>query len=239
MRDPAKPAAPAPNAGGPRPRYKRKLSNYLIDKKLQLRYVMLVTILSAIIAGSLGTLIYKLRHTASDKINSDLITLKEQFGDRQTEDLNDKISEQMASDDRNDVFTMIGVGIGLVVILSGYLLIMTHKVAGPLYKVSLYFEKMANGKLGKVTPLRSGDMLQDFYVSFKEMHDALRERAKADNAALAKAVETLKASKNEGDYRGEGRQALDDELEKLGAHVEARKAALVDFPPRPTDVAAV
>lgn len=224
-------AAPPPQA--PRPKYKRKLSNYLIDKKLQLRYVVIVTLLSAVIATSLGTLIYKLRHTASDKINADLTALSEQFGDRQSEDLNSSISEQMAADDRNDALTMVGVGIGLAIILSGYLLIMTHKVAGPLYKVSLYFEKMANGKLGKVTPLRSGDMLQDFYASFKEMHDAVRERAKADNEALIKAVETLQASKNEGDYRGEGRAVLDEELAKLAAHNEARKAALVDFPPRP------
>jgi hypothetical protein len=223
-----KPAAPAAPT-----RHKRKLSNYLIDKKLQLRYVVAVTIISAVIATCLGTLIYKLRHTASDKINADLTALQAQFGDRQTEDLNANISEQMADDDRNDALTMVGVGIGLAIILSGYLLIMTHKVAGPLYKVSLYFEKMGNGKLGKVTPLRSGDMLQDFYASFKEMHDAVRERAKADNAALAAAVEKLRASKNEGDYRGEGRQGLDDEIEKLAAHVAARKDALVDFPPRP------
>ncbi len=33
------------SGGGGRPKYKRKLSNYLLDKKLQLRYVLLVTIL--------------------------------------------------------------------------------------------------------------------------------------------------------------------------------------------------
>ena len=38
-----------PKGGGRRGRapYKRKLSNYLLDKKLQLRYVLLVTILPA------------------------------------------------------------------------------------------------------------------------------------------------------------------------------------------------
>ena len=41
----------------PRSRRQRKLSNYLLDKKLQLRYVVLVTLLSAVIAGSLGYLI--------------------------------------------------------------------------------------------------------------------------------------------------------------------------------------
>ena len=221
-----------PQAAPPRPRYKRRLSNYLLDAKLQLRYVLMVTILSGLIAGSLGYLIYQQRHTASQSIEADLMALDDKFQDTQTEDLKQNIPAQMAAEDRNDALTMVGVGIGLVIILSGYLLIMTHKVAGPLYKVSMYFDRMANGQLGKVTPLRSGDMLQDFYVSFCESHDAIRARAIEDNATLAAAVETLKASKNEADYRGEARKTLDDELEKLAAHVEARKSALVDFPPR-------
>ena len=234
MSDPAKPAAPAPapNAGGPRPRYKRKLSNYLIDKKLQLRYVLVVTILSGIIAGSLGVMIYHQRHLASESIEKDLMALDDQVNDKQSEDLRHNIPAAMAAEDRNDALTMVGVGIGLAVILSGYLLIMTHKVAGPLFKVSMYFDRMAKGQLGKVTPLRSGDMLQDFYLSFAEMHDAVRARALEDNAALAAALDELKASKNLTDYRGDARAALDKELDQMTRHVDARKTALVDFPPR-------
>lgn len=221
--------APAPSAP---PRYKRRLSNFLLDKKLQLRYVLAVTLLSAVIAGSLGYLIYQQRHAASQSIEADLMALDAKFQDTQTEDLKQNIPAQMAAEDRNDALTMVGVGIGLAIILSGYLVIMTHKVAGPLYKVSMYFDRMAKGQLGKVTPLRSGDMLQDFYGNFCEMHDAVRARAIEDNDALAAAVDTLRATKDSGDYRGEARQALDDELDKLAAHVAARKAALVDFPPR-------
>ena len=59
---------PKGGAGGQRPVYKRKLSNYLLDKRLQLRYVLLVTILSGISSGSLGYLIYHQSATASDSI---------------------------------------------------------------------------------------------------------------------------------------------------------------------------
>ena len=52
--------------------YKRKLSNYLLDKKLQLRYVLLVTILSGVIAGALGYLIYQQKRAASESIEKDL-----------------------------------------------------------------------------------------------------------------------------------------------------------------------
>lgn len=214
-----------------RPRYKRKLSNYLLDKKLQLRYVLLVTILSGLITASLGYLIYQQRHKASASVEADLIALENKFkndggAQQQTEGLRERASSEMASDDRNDVFTMVGVGIGLVIVLSGYLLIMTHKVAGPLYKVSMYFDRMADGKVGKVTPLRKGDMLQDFYTTFCEMHDTMRARMTADRDAMEKATLALKATKPEGDYRGEGRAKLDEELTSMEQHLTARKTAL-------------
>jgi hypothetical protein len=211
----------------PTPRYKRKLSNYLLDKKLQLRYILLVTILSGLITASLGWLIYQQRHKASASVEEDLIALENKFhNDHQTDDLRENAAAEMAADDRNDVFTMIGVGIGLVVILSGYLLIMTHKVAGPLYKISMYFDRMADGRIGKVTPLRKGDMLQDFYTTFCEMHDSVRARLNVDHEEMSKALAALEASRNEADYRGEARAKLDEELTALSTHLEARKKAL-------------
>ena len=41
----------------PRSKHQRKLSNYLLDKNLQLRYILLVTLLSAVISGALGYIV--------------------------------------------------------------------------------------------------------------------------------------------------------------------------------------
>ncbi len=219
------PNVPPAIAQGPRPRYKRRLSNYLLDKKLQLRYVLVVTILSGLIAGSLGYLIYQQRHTASESIEKDLMALDAQFHDRQTDDLRQNIPAQMAADDRNDVFTMIGVGFGLVVILTGYLLIMTHKVAGPIFKISMYFDRMAEGRLGNVTALRKGDMLQEFFQSFRDMHEAMRARFVADNTALEKALATLRESRSQSENR-EANGKLDEELDRLAKHIDQRAKQL-------------
>ena len=212
QRPPTEPPPP------PRPRYKRRLSNYLLDKKLQLRYVLFVTLLTAIIAGALGYLIYVQRHSASSSIESDLT---EQFSNELQ-----GISNKLDAEDRMLIYKMIGVGVGLVIILSAYLTIMTHKVAGPLYKVSMYFDKMADGRLGRVTPLRQGDMLVDFYQSFSDMHTAVRTRAQADADKLGDLVTQLRSAGNEADYRGEARSQLNDELDKLAAYVDKRKQNL-------------
>lgn len=172
------------------PPYTRKLSNFLLDRKLQLRYVLVVTVLSALIAGSLGYLIYHQRHSASQSIGRDLAVLTSD--DSSLADLRDQNAKDLAADDRRLVYKMAGGGIALMLILSGYLIFMTHKVAGPLFKTAKYFDRMAKGKLGDVSALRSGDMLQDFFGNFREMHDSLRKRFQADLGTLEAAVEALR-----------------------------------------------
>jgi len=209
---------PKGDGGPPRTPYKRKLSNFMLDKKLQLRYVLLVTILSGIIAGSLGYMIYQQRHAASASIESDLAALTK--SDASLSEFQNQVAETMAAADRALVYKMVGVGIGLVLILSAYLVIMTHKVAGPLYKVSMYFDRMAEGRIGNVTPLRRGDMLQDFFGNFREMHEAVRTRLQSDVITMESAAVALRAKAGSSG-------ALTDALDVLDKHVTARKKQLL------------
>ena len=229
MSDPTA-ATGAPSSPAPRQRHKRKLSNYLLDKKLQLRYVIVVTVLSGVIAGALGFMIYQQRRAASESIEKDLAVLTQK--DASQDKFQEEIASDLQSDDQMLVYAMVGVGMGLVIILSLYLILMTHKVAGPLFKVSMYFDRMADGRLGIVTPLRKGDMLVDFFTSFKDMHDTIRERAKADVATMEKSLEALRSAQASGDYRGEAKDKLTEALDAMEKHVADRKAKLTDFPPR-------
>lgn len=202
----------------PRSRHQRKLSNYLLDKNLQLRYILLVTLLSAVISGALGYMIYAQSRLASESIERDLQALTLADTSRQ------EFTSILAGKDQALIYEMIGLGLGLVVILSAYLVIMTHKVAGPLFKVSTYFEQMAEGRLGQVTPLRRGDMLQDFFGDFKSMHESLRGRAQADVAAMERALTALRDARGEADAGARGK--LDDVLAALDQHIAGRKKQL-------------
>ena len=222
MSDPT--AATGLPAPAPRSKHQRRLSNYMLDKSLQLRYVLLVSILSAVIAGALGYMIYDQRRTASESIERDLQALTQ--ADASHQEFQQQVASGLESDDQLLVGKMIAVGFALVIILSAYLVIMTHKVAGPLFKTSIYFDRMAAGRLTVVTPLRRGDMLQDFFEKFKDMHDAVRQRSSDDVAAMEKAVVALRESRNQGDYRGDAHSQLNEELDKLEAHVANRKKNL-------------
>jgi hypothetical protein len=202
--------------GGARP-YKRQIRHYLIDKKLQLRYVLVVSVMSAVIAGALGYLIYRQEHMASAQV---LATFEGLDQNAEWAELRSQAAERLKQGDNDLVLQMAGVGIGLVIVLSMYLVVMTHKVAGPLFKVSGYFDKMAVGHLGEVYPLRRGDMLIDFYASFQEMHKAVRGQLRSDSEVMAR---FLAACDDAGVKRA---GPLGAELEQLAQHVEQRKAAL-------------
>jgi methyl-accepting chemotaxis protein len=208
----------APKRDQTGPVYKRRLSNYLLDKKLQLRYILLVTILSSVISGALGFLIYQQSRVASMSVEHDMSTLSEV--DARYDDLKQEVGSRLDSGDRALVYTMVGVGVGLVLILSAYLVIMTHKVAGPLYKVSMYFDRMARGRLGQVTALRQGDMLQDFFANFREMHDSVRTRLQSDVITMESATNALRTKAGTDDK-------LAAALDEMDKHVTVRKKQLL------------
>ena len=135
-------------------------------------------------------------------------------------DFQQQVAAGMAAEDRSLVYKMVGVGVGLVVILSLYLLIMTHKVAGPLYKISSYFDRMSEGRLGSVSALRRGDMLQDFFGNFREMHEAVRTRMQSDVITMESAAVALRAK------AGDSKQ-LADALDTLDKHLVQRKKQLL------------
>jgi hypothetical protein len=67
-------------------------------------------------------------------------------------------------------YVLLATGLLLSVALAVYGIKATHKVAGPLYKITLYFQKMRDGRYDKVWPLRKGDQLVAFYDHFRLAH---------------------------------------------------------------------
>ena len=79
---------------------------------------------------------------------------------------------------------------------------------------------MADGRLGNVTALRKGDMLQDFFGNFREMHEAVRTRMQADVITMESAADALRTK------AGSDRK-LADALDAMDKHVTQRKKQLL------------
>lgn len=119
-------------------------------------------------------------------------------------------------------WVLAGSGLLLVVGLFLYGLKMTHKVAGPLHKVSLYMAKLEQGKYDTVYDLRKGDQLVEFYEHFKAAHAGLRRLQEEDRdrlkevLAAADAADLASASPELAAALDELRAILAEKEESLG-----------------------
>jgi hypothetical protein len=174
MADTAQAGAP------PRGTYKRSIRNYLLNLRYQLRYTLTIVGVSLILTGGLGYVVMSKAHEASRVVQVRAMD--------PTDELAQQLVAQFQHNDRVMMAVLIIFGVLLCLVLTAYGIVITHKVAGPLYKVRLHLDKIRDGKLGMVYPLRKGDELVDFFEHFKSAHDSLRARTQEDIELLEKAI---------------------------------------------------
>jgi hypothetical protein len=163
--------------------YKRSLRNLLLDTEYQLVFTTLLIASCALFMAGLGWLVHKEALTATKTAVQDVQgqpTIEPEVARMTIEALVDRrvLLDRL----------LIGLGVALSAGLFVYGLKMTHRVAGPLHKVSLYCDKVAAGRFDTVHNLRRGDQLVDFYEHFKQAHAAVRKREELDVAALRAAL---------------------------------------------------
>ena len=122
-------------------------------------------------------------------------------GDSAHQTIAHQLAEQFASNDKVMMLTLIAFGVLLAVVLSVYGIILTHKVAGPLYKVTTYLDRIRDGRLGVVYNLRKGDELVEFFEHFKKAHDKLREQTEDDIRLIDRAIESCSDDKTREELR--------------------------------------
>jgi nitrogen fixation/metabolism regulation signal transduction histidine kinase len=108
---------------------------------------------------------------------------------------------------RKVMLTSLFGGLALLVVLIGFGgIIVTHRVAGPIYKMKMNLKAVADGHLRVPSPLRQGDELVDFFETYRSMVIALRGRQEEEIQRIEKAIAALEAKAGAGDL--EALQAL-------------------------------
>jgi hypothetical protein len=173
-------------APGPRPVYKRKVRNYLLDVGLQLRYTATIVVVAIFLTAGLGFKMYQATRDVSKVI------LWTSLVDPSSAD---ELQKQFANSDRVVLWGIVGFGVVLILSISAVGILITHKVAGPLHKIASFYGRVRDNRLGPVPAnLRKGDELQEFYSAFREMHQSLRGRAEDDVRVLANAMSVIETS---------------------------------------------
>lgn len=213
---------PKPKGGPP----KRRLRNFLLDSKFQLKYtgfVVVVTIITSvfvtgIVGGWAGQKAYEFSQGQSEMLTMqqggamEVSDELQEFLEDEARERDEEVKNQIVS---TIVTMVIVVSLALTLILGITGIIITHKIVGPAYKLKLLLSDVASGKLNVRGGLRRGDELQDVGDAFKSMVVALRERREEELASVDEILEAAKES-----------EADDGVVDKLTALRERLQATL-------------
>jgi hypothetical protein len=164
-------------------KYRRRMRNYLLDVGLQLRYTMTIVIVAVFLTAGLGYKMYQATRDISKVI---------ELSGMADPSVADELQGQFAASDRWVLWGIVGFGVVLVISIGAVGILITHKVAGPLFKIASFFARVRDNRIGPLPAgLRKGDELQEFYASFLDMHQAIRLRTEEEARALGEIVSAL------------------------------------------------
>ena len=185
-------------------RRQRKLKNYLLDRRFQLKYTGMVLCVTVVVAGVLGYLAYDFSKGQTEAFTAQLAAQPD-LDEATANEL-----EQFAQQEDRRVRNAIIAGVLLLTIALGLTgILVTHRVVGPTYRMKRLFEHVGEGHLQVTTGIRKGDELQDLYRSFAEMVESLREQRAEDIERLERTIAEMEASGVESPYVAELRVVLD------------------------------
>lgn len=210
--------------GGP-PKHQRKLRNYLLDKKFQLKYTGIVIGITAVLSLILGYYLYReivisqetilARDLATDTyvIDPGDIEKRMDVSDVIDREFNDALQSKLRvvvqvnnapagatahlyedhfqTEVAEKTTVLVGALGVFLLVLAVVWVYLTHKIAGPVYKLGLLFSKVEGDRLRVAGRLRKGDELQDTFVAFEKMVDRLRAHRKGLAERVGEIAEQL------------------------------------------------
>jgi hypothetical protein len=195
--------------------YKRSWRNLVLDPTYQLVFTLVLVGTCAAFMFGLGWVVVKQVDSATETAKANI------NGERALDpQLARKSIDKLEARQRLLLWILVGVGAAISGGLFVYGIKMTHHVAGPLYKVALYCDKVTNGRFDQIYNLRKRDQLRSFYEHFRHAYDVLKSREQRDVECLRELVSAA-----------EGVEAKSPELaERLGELKEllrVKEASLV------------
>lgn len=170
--DAAAPSAPPPAERSGPPRLGRR--TYVVDRRFQYKYTATLAVFGALISLVFGAMMY-LAHR-------DALMQALEGGDPQ----------QITSQQNVTLFIlMAGITVLMATALALFGLLVTHRVAGPVYVMSHYVGILARGRYPMMRPLRKSDELREFFQGFQGAIEAMRAREADEADVLQHALERL------------------------------------------------
>ncbi len=193
-----------------KPKFKR--TKYLVSTKFQLRYVGIILLLMLVTALICSYIIYyTVMVLMGEKLSNvypqgRLIAI--------INDLNLKILFSLL------LITPIVTAIGIY---------LSHKIAGPIYRIDKFLDDMVLGNLVSRIVLRKGDELMSVADKINILNDSLRATIGNQKSGMTKIAAELGQLKNMIDTKSGDITLLDRNIESLQGEVKDLEAQLVKY----------
>ncbi len=143
---------------------------YVVDRRFQLKYTLLLVGVGVAVTALFGSMMYLVHLSA----------LRAYAEGRGTTDSSAPL-----------VWVMAALAIAMAAALSLVGVMITHRVAGPVHVMNHYLNVLAGGRYPIMRPLRKGDELQRFFETFQGAIESLRSREADEADTLKSAVAML------------------------------------------------
>jgi hypothetical protein len=151
--------------------------SYLVDRGFQLKYALLMALSGLAVAAVFGLWLHQAHAQATALLAPD--------------------AETRALVERSDRLLLAAFG-AIAVLLAAALgllgVVITHRVAGPVFVMGHYLQVLAQGRFPRMRTLRRSDELKVFFRMFLDAVDAMKVREARHAALLEDAVQAMRAS---------------------------------------------
>jgi hypothetical protein len=150
---------------------------YLVDRGFQLKYALLMAAAGLVVAGVFGLWIHQAHAQATALLAPD--------------------AETRALVERSDRL-LLGAFVAIAALLAAALgllgVIITHRVAGPVFVMGHYLRVLAEGRFPRMRTLRRSDELKTFFRTFLDAVDKMKIREARHTAVLEDAIRRMRAA---------------------------------------------
>ena len=169
----------------------RRLRNYLLQPRFQLKYTSMVVGVTVVVAAVLGYHAYTYSTGQTELLN---IERMERKGGEIDERFIADLDRYARAEDRKVLLAVLG-GIAVLALALGLTgIVVTHRLVGPAFRLKQALRHVSAGRLQVPGALRKHDELQDVFEAFQTMVKNLREARELDLRELDVALERARAS---------------------------------------------
>ncbi len=189
---------------------KNKRHIYLIKTGLQLRYMAILVVCMLTVSMTVGWIVY--RTSWGQIVNTEDLTI----------DKLSNIFEQVNS----QLFWWVIAFTGIIAFIS---LFVSHKIAGPVYRLEESMKLLASGDLTHKVHLRQGDELGDLKDAFNKMSESLNKMVYKDREVIERLAKTGENLQKKVDNKNLTKESLEEITYELNAIIEELKLVTSEF----------